>query len=110
MSTETTHGQHIGQVKWFNNRRGYGFLSIVSQERRGEDIFVHQTNIAPSKSSFRTLRANEYVSLDIKNDGEKNQAVNVSGVFGGPLMCDASQPRRTRPGESRNEYTEEASE
>ena len=50
VNTFDSEEKYTARVKWFNNRRGYGFLSIVSQERRGEDIFVHQTNIAPSKS------------------------------------------------------------
>ena len=43
-NTEREFGQFIGEVKWFNNKRGYGFLKVVSEDRKGEDIFVHQTN------------------------------------------------------------------
>ena len=50
------YGPHVGIIKWFNNSRGYGFLRIVSQDRNGDDIFVHQTNVVPHVSGYRTFR------------------------------------------------------
>ena len=52
-------GVHTGQVKWFNRRRGYGFIKIIqsrdSEEAEnesfiGKDVFVHQSHIKPQKS------------------------------------------------------------
>jgi cold shock protein len=92
------YGSHTGIIKWFNNSRGYGFLRIVSQDRNGDDIFVHQTNVVPHVSGYRTLREGEYVSFEL-SDEERPQALNITGVFGGPLMCDAPAPvRPTRVG------------
>ena len=88
------YGPHVGLIKWFNNSRGYGFLRIVSQDRNGDDIFVHQTNVVPHVSGYRTLREGEYVSFEL-SDEERPQALNITGVFGGPLMCDAPAPART---------------
>ena len=92
MSTETeavstTIGEHLGRCKWFNNKKGYGFITIVSNGEKNKDVFVHQTNVIPTNSTYRTLSMGEYVSLDISHD-DKEQAINVTGVCGGPLQCD----------------------
>mgnify|MGYP001471357131 CR=1 FL=1 len=94
------YGPHVGLIKWFNNSRGYGFLRIVSQDRNGDDIFVHQTNVVPHVSGYRTLREGEYVSFELSSD-ERPQALNITGVFGGPLMCDAPAPTRPTQGRGR---------
>jgi cold shock CspA family protein len=100
-SVSTSSESFVGQVKWFNNRLGYGFITIVSEcERRSEDIFVHQQHITPLTSDYRSLQQGEYVSFqlgeaDSEGEGARHttQAVNVRGVFGGSLMCDQI-PRR----------------
>jgi len=106
--SETESTSFVGQVKWFNNRLGYGFITIVSPgEHNGEDIFVHQQHITPKTSDYRSLQQGEYVSFQLgtadansaaaaatENAGKHvNQAVKVTGVFGGALMCDQI-PRR----------------
>ena len=35
-----------GRVKWFNNKAGYGFITISSDEQSGEDVFVHHSAIS----------------------------------------------------------------
>ncbi|MHC4362601.1 MAG: cold-shock protein [Planctomycetota bacterium] len=60
-----------GTVKWFNQRKGYGFISTPD----GRDIFVHYSNIAGE--GFKTLVEGEPVSFDIV-EGEKGpRAENV---------------------------------
>ena len=60
-----------GPVKWFNQRKGYGFISTTD----GRDIFVHYSNI--SGEGFKTLVEGDMVSFDIV-DGEKGpRAENV---------------------------------
>ncbi len=60
-----------GTVKWFNQRKGYGFISTTD----GQDIFVHYSNI--SGEGFKTLVEGDMVSFDIV-DGEKGpRAENV---------------------------------
>jgi len=60
-----------GTVKWFNQRKGYGFISTAD----GQDIFVHYTNI--SGEGFKTLAEGDSVSFDIA-EGEKGpRAENV---------------------------------
>lgn len=60
-----------GTVKWFNQRKGYGFISTTD----GRDIFVHYSNI--SGEGFKTLVEGDRVSFDIA-EGEKGpRAENV---------------------------------
>ena len=80
---------HTGQVKWFNNKLCYGFIKVISDgDSLGEDIFVHQKNITPNVSEWRSLRLGEYVSFQLGNTNGTKQAINVRGVNGGPLMVD----------------------
>lgn len=89
------HGEHIGMVKWFNYKLGYGFITVPI-DGSSQDIFIHQSNVKPNVSKYRTLSLGEYVSLDISSSEETRQAVNVTGVHGGPLRCDHEQERRQR--------------
>ena len=60
-----------GTVKWFNQRKGFGFISTPE----GRDIFVHYSNIGGD--GFKTLKEGETVSFDLV-DGEKGpRAENV---------------------------------
>ena len=82
--------KHIGQVKWFNNKIGYGFITILN-EKEDKDVFVHHMNICPLESNYRTLKTGEYVEfeLDSNCEGKHNeQAVNVTGICGKELQCD----------------------
>jgi CspA family cold shock protein len=60
-----------GTVKWFNEKRGYGFI----EKDGGGDIFVHYSAI--QAGGFRTLREGQRVTFDV-SEGDKGQAaVNV---------------------------------
>ena len=105
-SNSAAHGEHIGMVKWFNYKLGYGFIT-VSIDGEDNDIFIHQSNIKPTVSKYRTLSLGEYVSLDISTSEETRQAVNVTGVNGGPLRCDHEQHSRRRPRQDASAAAEE---
>ena len=61
----------VGKVKWFNEAKGYGFLTVED----GKDVFVHYSAI--SGDGFRTLNENDQVEFDINESPKGPQAVNV---------------------------------
>jgi CspA family cold shock protein len=61
----------IGTVKWFNDAKGYGFIS----QEGGEDVFVHHTAI--NMDGFRTLKEGERVEFDVTQGPTGLQAANV---------------------------------
>ena len=60
-----------GTVKWFNDAKGYGFIS----QEGGEDVFVHHTAI--QMEGFRTLKEGERVEFDVTQGPKGLQAANV---------------------------------
>ena len=63
-----------GTVKWFNDKKGFGFISIEG----GEDIFVHHTAI--QSDGFRTLEEGDEVEFEIVQGDKGNKAENVKRV------------------------------
>ncbi|MDI3473445.1 MAG: cold shock protein [Thermotogaceae bacterium] len=63
-----------GTVKWFNPKKGYGFIT----KDEGGDVFVHYSAI--SMDGFRTLQEGQKVEFDIQNSEKGPQAVNVKVV------------------------------
>ena len=81
-----------GQVKWFNDTQGYGFIKPTDDSG---DIFVHISDLQPMQNSFKPcLYTGEYVSFALASNGENDngsmrlKAIDVRGVFGGSLICD----------------------
>ena len=60
-----------GNVKWFNEKKGYGFLS----REDGDDVFVHYS--ALEKKGFKTLREGQSVEFEIQDGPKGPQAINV---------------------------------
>jgi CspA family cold shock protein len=63
-----------GTVKWFNNRKGYGFI----EQEEGPDIFVHFSSI--TMSGFKKLAAGDQVNFDIEDGDRGPVAKNVSKI------------------------------
>jgi len=64
-----------GMVKWFNDRKGYGFIKAEGTER---DVFVHYT--AVSGDGFKTLAEGQRVSFELTEGPKGPQASNVEKV------------------------------
>ena len=64
-----------GKVKWFNSRKGYGFITDDETEK---DIFLHIT--ALEKSKLRVLKENQTLKFDIKEEKDKLQAINLKKI------------------------------
>lgn len=63
-----------GTVKWFNDSKGFGFIS----QENGVDVFVHQTSI--QSEGFRTLAEGDKVEFDVITDQKGQKATNVVKV------------------------------
>lgn len=66
--------RQIGTVKWFNDAKGFGFIS----RENGPDLFVHFRAI--SGSGFRTLQEGQRVSFDVTQGQKGLQAENVGAA------------------------------
>jgi len=100
----STTDRVLGQVKWFNNKAGYGFITLNDGENAGKDIFVHYTSIRVTNSQYKYLTQGEYVEFTLdKSSSEKHelQANDVSGVKGGKLMCEVRRSSLPQDGERR---------
>jgi CspA family cold shock protein len=70
----TVQHMETGTVKWFNDAKGYGFIS----RQNGEDVFVHFSAI--QASGFRSLQEGQQVQFDVVKGPKGWQAENVKGA------------------------------
>ena len=61
-----------GTVKWFNNQKGYGFIT----DEEGKDVFVHYSGL--NMEGFKTLDEGQEVEFDVIEGTKGPQAVNVN--------------------------------
>lgn len=83
-----------GSVKWFNNKAGYGFVTVKGGDHDGKDVFAHYSAIKVVDDQFRYLVQGEYIEFDLTRDEtEKHDFVvsNISGIKGGSLMCEVQR-------------------
>ena len=61
-----------GRVKWFDAKKGYGFLTLEGEEK---DVFLHVSDL--EKSKFRKIRENQKIQFEIKEEQGKLKAVDL---------------------------------
>ena len=102
--TPSSASEHLlGRVKWFNNKAGYGFITVTDGPRSGSDIFVHHSAINVENQQYKYLVQGEYVEFNLvrtESQTHEWQASNVNGIRGGKLMCETRRELKI----SRNEY------
>ena len=112
MSSDRTH---IGQVLWFDQKKGFGFVKVnhPDSDFHDKDIFVHFSCIHTESTNYKRLFPGEYVSMDIKHQpdvkGKEYLCMNLTGVNGGPLNCDLERNMKTnkvRNESNQDEFTE----
>ena len=61
-----------GTVKWFNNQKGYGFIS----DSEGKDVFVHYSGL--NMDGYKSLEEGQEVEFEVVNGEKGPQATNVT--------------------------------
>jgi len=90
MSSSNTE-KFTGRVKWFNNKAGYGFVTVTDGSKSGSDVFIHHSAIKVDAEQYKYLVQGEYVEFTLSTvEGGKHefQAAEVCGIKGGKLMCE----------------------
>jgi len=107
--TVTSSDTLTGRVKWFNNKAGYGFITVTVGDRSGSDIFVHHSGINVSNQQYKYLVQGEYVDFVLEKPESGNHefhAINVNGISNGKLMCETRRDFKL----ARNAYVNKSSD
>ena len=64
-----------GKVKWFNSKKGYGF---ITEDETEKDIFLHVSALEESK--LKMLKEDQKLEFEIKEENKKLQAINLKKV------------------------------
>ena len=96
-NVSTSSERLTGRVKWFNNKSGYGFITVTDGNKLGSDVFVHHSSIKVDSEQYKYLVQGEYVDFNLsttKNGVHEYQAGEVYGIKGGKLMCETRHESR----------------
>ncbi len=92
--TEENVGTEIGNVQWFDQKKGIGFIKIITptSDFLNKEVFVHYSSIN-AQSNYKKLYPGENVSLNVSDDPDKGDdkrysCMNVTGLYGSPLLVD----------------------
>ena len=88
VNTMVEFGSNTGQVVRFFNRKGYGFIKDLNDDK---DYFVHNTDIILSNEGYRKLYPGEYVSYNLVERDGKQVCSDVRGVMGYPLLVENAE-------------------
>jgi len=97
----------LGRVKWFNNKTGYGFITVIEGDEM--DVFVHHSSVIVASQQYKYLVEGEYVHFVLSestSEEHKHLATEVTGINGGKLMCETRnmhQETRRERGENDEE-------
>uniref|UniRef100_A0A7S4IG27 CSD domain-containing protein n=1 Tax=Odontella aurita TaxID=265563 RepID=A0A7S4IG27_9STRA len=101
--------KYQGTVKWFSNRKGYGFITPDDGCPITEDIFVHQSVL--HSEGYRTLSESWIVEFSVGHDDDgKAKAENVTAPGGGYVTGPRRPPRRTPKKDAHDDGGDEAAE
>jgi cold shock CspA family protein len=84
----------FGRVKWFNNKAGYGFITVIDGPKAGSDLFIHHSSILIAVEQYKYLVQGEYVEFtlsSVASGDHESQAADVTGIRRGLLMCETRQ-------------------
>ena len=96
--------KYTGRVKWFNNKYGYGFITVISTDETasvaiGTDVFAHHSEVAVGEDQYRYLVQGEYVEFSVVKTTSGNheyQCAKVRGIHGGQLICETRHAARAQ--------------
>ena len=101
MSEDSNATVYEGRVKWFNNKAGYGFVTVIGGDKDGLDVFSHHSSVCVGDEQYKYLVQGEYIEFKISTmntDDTKQQATDIGGVKGGKLLCETrNENRRSNP-------------
>jgi cold shock CspA family protein len=107
-SVEINNEKLTGCVKWFNNKDGFGFITVTDGPKQGVDVFVHHREIKVANDQYRYLVQGEYVEFVLgpaKESKYEYQASKVSGINLGKLMCETRREFKIARNDHKTETT-----
>ena len=91
-ATSTPPIHLTGRVKWFNNKSGFGFITVSDEgPHKDKDIFVHYSSISVDSTKYKYMVQGEYVEFNLVKSGNNKHefhALDITGIRGGILMCE----------------------